>query len=85
MDICIPDYYGNVQVPELGEDICIPDYCYTGEEEEVDINVWIGPKGTVSPLHTDIKHNFLCQVRRNFKLTYCVSELLAFRPKGNPA
>jgi len=50
------------QVPELGDDICIPDYCYTGEEEDVDINTWIGPKGTVSPLHTDPKHNLLSQV-----------------------
>ena len=51
-----------VQVPQLGDDVCIPDYCYTGEDEDVDINVWIGPMGTVSPLHTDPKHNLLCQV-----------------------
>eukprot|EP00088_Acartia_fossae_P018153 TRINITY_DN20452_c0_g1_i7.p1 TRINITY_DN20452_c0_g1~~TRINITY_DN20452_c0_g1_i7.p1 ORF type:complete len:454 (-),score=47.20 TRINITY_DN20452_c0_g1_i7:60-1421(-) len=50
------------QVPALAEDICIPDLCFTGEEDDVDMNVWIGPKGTVSPLHTDPKHNFLCQV-----------------------
>ena len=51
------------QVPALGRDIMTPDYCYTGEEEdEPDINVWIGPGGTVSPAHTDKKHNLLCQV-----------------------
>ena len=53
------------QVPALREDIIIPDYCFTGdseEEEELDINVWIGPAGTVSPAHTDKKHNVLCQV-----------------------
>ena len=51
------------QVPALKEDIVTPDYCYTGEtEEEPDINVWIGPSGTVSPAHTDKKHNVLCQV-----------------------
>jgi len=51
------------QVPSLGRDIHTPDYCYTGEEEEEpDINVWIGPAGTVSPAHTDKKHNLLCQV-----------------------
>ena len=51
------------QVPALSEDIITPDYCFTGDsEEEVDINVWIGPAGTVSPAHTDKKHNVLCQV-----------------------
>ena len=30
-----------VKVPQLGDDMCIPDYCYTGEDEDVNINVWI--------------------------------------------
>jgi len=50
------------QVPALMDDIEIPDYCYTGDQEDVDVNVWIGPRGTVSPPHTDPKHNILCQV-----------------------
>ena len=51
------------QVPALKEDILTPDYCFTGDsDEEPDINVWIGPGGTVSPAHTDKKHNVLCQV-----------------------
>ena len=51
------------QVPALKEDILTPDYCFTGDsDEEPDINVWIGPGGTVSPAHTDKKHNILCQV-----------------------
>ena len=52
------------QVPALGEDIVTPDYCYTGEADgdEPEVNVWIGPAGTVSPAHTDKKHNLLCQV-----------------------
>ncbi len=30
------------QVPQLSADIQIPEFCYSGEEEEIDINVWIG-------------------------------------------
>lgn len=29
---------------------------------DVDIRAWLGPSGTVSPAHTDPKHNLLCQV-----------------------
>ncbi len=50
------------QVSRLKEDIVTPDFCYSGEEDGVDINAWFGPAGTVSPLHTDPKHNLLCQV-----------------------
>ena len=61
------------KIPELKEDIYIPEYCYhlnnldldENLDENVDINAWFGPGGTVSPLHYDPKHNFLCQVRIN--------------------
>jgi hypothetical protein len=62
------------QIPSLRNDIAIPDYCYSTppppppnvkETELLDeptINAWYGPRGTVSPLHTDPYANCLAQV-----------------------
>ncbi|KAG7386156.1 Lysine-specific demethylase 8 [Phytophthora pseudosyringae] len=58
------------QIPVLGRDIMTPDYCTVQrvedvddvEDEDITINSWFGPGGTVSPLHFDPKDNVLCQV-----------------------
>ena len=52
------------QFIEIENDFETPEYCYTGEEpcEDVATNIWFGPGGTVSPLHTDPRHNCLCQI-----------------------
>ncbi|XP_058065749.1 bifunctional peptidase and arginyl-hydroxylase JMJD5 [Anopheles bellator] len=49
------------QIPALRRDIVVPDY--VGRTDTVPrIKAWLGPRGTVSPLHTDPCHNLLCQV-----------------------
>ncbi|KAK9845504.1 hypothetical protein WJX81_008092 [Elliptochloris bilobata] len=48
------------QVPELARDISTPDYC-AATGELCAVNAWLGPAGTVTPLHTDPHHNLLAQ------------------------
>ncbi|KAG6814295.1 hypothetical protein H0H92_013420 [Tricholoma furcatifolium] len=56
----------SLQFPELLADIVTPDYVYAtldistrhayqppGNDEQLVTNMWLGPKGTVSPAHTD--------------------------------
>ena len=54
------------QIPLLRRDISIPDYCSisdsNNDDDDVQINTWIGPSGTVSPLHRDPMDNLLSQV-----------------------
>eukprot|EP00743_Colponemidia_sp_Colp-15_P007979 GILK01008642.1.p1 GENE.GILK01008642.1~~GILK01008642.1.p1 ORF type:complete len:399 (+),score=33.91 GILK01008642.1:36-1232(+) len=51
------------QIPELAKDIVIPDYCRMAPQGELQVvNIWLGPGGTVSPIHHDPYHNLLAQV-----------------------
>ncbi|RDB21259.1 Lysine-specific demethylase 8 [Hypsizygus marmoreus] len=64
-----------MQFPALREDIIVPDYVYAavdppeyleykppGNDEQLVLNGWLGPKGTISPAHTDPYYNFFAQV-----------------------
>ncbi|KAF7353640.1 Leucine-rich repeat-containing protein SOG2 [Mycena venus] len=62
-----------MQFPALRADIEVPDYVYADvprppgcpppqNDEQLVINAWFGPKGTVSPAHTDPYFNFYVQV-----------------------
>lgn len=48
--------------PELMEDFNEPIFCKAGNGDSYGINLWLGPKGTISPLHRDPNDNILCQV-----------------------
>ena len=63
------------QIPALRSDVQVPDYCYCSPPQpasgminaaqEVDeplMNLWFGPAGTKTPLHTDPYSNILAQV-----------------------
>lgn len=49
------------QIPLLKKDFIVPDYCAISSNDPV-IKSWIGPKGTISSMHTDDKCNILSQV-----------------------
>ena len=85
------------QIPCLSADTMTPDYCYTSppppppesavapqpELEAPLRNAWLGPAGTVSPLHTDPYHNILCQVvGRKYVRLYPPGETKRVYPRG---
>ncbi|KAI4741333.1 Clavaminate synthase-like protein [Aureobasidium sp. EXF-12298] len=85
------------QVPCLSADTNTPDYCYTNppparslsstvEVETLDEplrNAWLGPAGTISPLHTDPYHNILCQVvGYKYVRLYAPTETAKLYPRG---
>ncbi|CAH8533595.1 unnamed protein product [Schistosoma turkestanicum] len=59
------------QIPELENDIHIPDYCSvtgdllsTDNLNQIETNLWFGPKNTISPLHHDSdRANLLTQIQ----------------------
>lgn len=50
------------QISQLRKEIYEPIYCSSGKGFLQSINGWFGPKGTISPLHTDIYDNLFIQV-----------------------
>ncbi|KAK3353148.1 hypothetical protein B0T25DRAFT_543797 [Lasiosphaeria hispida] len=84
------------QLPAFRADILIPDYCYSAppghptdpaqDQPELDsprLNVWFGPPGTITPLHTDPYHNLLVQVvGRKYVRLYAPWETGRMRARG---
>ena len=74
------------QIPELKDDFDIPLYCFTSDddttdessesnwshsyEEDIAINIWLGPSETVSPLHTDPKVGFLIYIQLSWRFVF---------------
>ena len=48
--------------PQLRRDFSLPDYCHLCGGDLVATNAWLGPRGTVTPWHTDPHRNLLAQV-----------------------
>jgi len=69
------------QFPNMREDITVPDYVYScpnssgsfpsykppTNDEQLVLNVWFGPRGTISPAHVASLFN-ICRVGRSHKL-----------------
>lgn len=85
------------QIPALRRDIVVPDYCYTTppappenvarpHPAELDVpllNAWFGPRGTISPLHTDSYANVLAQVvGAKYVRLYAPAETPRLYPRG---
>ncbi|KAK0715680.1 hypothetical protein B0H67DRAFT_610429 [Lasiosphaeris hirsuta] len=84
------------QLPALRADVLIPDYCYSAppghptdpsqDQPELDapqLNAWLGPAGTITPLHTDPYHNLLVQVvGRKYVRLYAPWETGRMRARG---
>eukprot|EP00923_Selenidium_pygospionis_P048716 GHVN01083726.1.p4 GENE.GHVN01083726.1~~GHVN01083726.1.p4 ORF type:complete len:184 (+),score=16.70 GHVN01083726.1:1576-2127(+) len=49
-------------IQPLDRDLATPDYALCGKTDELIRMGWMGPAGTVSPLHTDPYHNVYAQI-----------------------
>lgn len=59
-------YVAQAPLPALTKDtvdMILPSICKSGHEDIYATMMWIGPSGTVSPLHRDPYHNAYAQVR----------------------
>lgn len=79
------------QIPALLRDIDLPDYCALSQDSDSEeggvkaVNAWLGPEGTVSPLHSDPHHNLLSQaVGRKYVRLYAPAQAPALYPYEEP-
>jgi lysine-specific demethylase 8 len=61
-DITVPDYCYTTPPPPKDAAAKTAGLASTPQLTEPTLNIWFGPSGTRTPLHTDPYHNILCQV-----------------------
>ncbi|ETO24074.1 hypothetical protein RFI_13089 [Reticulomyxa filosa] len=57
--------FDQIQCWKTNHDFYVPDFVHVGDrdfDEYGTINAWLGPKGTITPIHFDDRHNILTQV-----------------------
>ncbi|KAK3066023.1 hypothetical protein LTR53_017783 [Teratosphaeriaceae sp. CCFEE 6253] len=83
-DISVPDYcFTETSPPTDAYAMQTLGLDTTKKLDEPITNVWLGPKGTKSPLHTDPYHNILCQVvGYKYVRLYPPSETPNLYPRG---
>ncbi|HTA81594.1 MAG TPA: cupin-like domain-containing protein [Bacteroidia bacterium] len=59
----------NTQLKDLLKDILLPKDLFHENLNEMNVGIWIGPKGTITNFHIDKVNNILCQIYGDKEIT----------------